>query len=98
MNPVRSIASRHISHATPNYGGPAAAAPQQGGLGPVGLPTPRASNAARRWLETADVTPTGRTESADSWLTMRGLRPRCGFVVRKVRRGEVFCLLVHRLG
>ena len=41
MNPVRSIASRHISHATPNSSGPATAEPQQGGLGPVGLPKPR---------------------------------------------------------
>ena len=41
MNPGTSIASRHISHATPQSSGPAAAEPRQGGLGPVGLPKPR---------------------------------------------------------
>ena len=61
---------------TPQSSGSAAAGPQQGGLGPVGLPTPRASNAARRWLAVADVTPVAGTAFGRfSWLTMRGLRP-----------------------
>ena len=41
MNPGTSLSFRAPLDTTPNSSGPAAAGPQQGGLGPVGLPKPR---------------------------------------------------------